>query len=190
MGCNQSSGVQTGQQTAREEQNEQSGGEPAAEPAAEPATEPAAAEPPEHAELAATTEKEEAKTTPKKKGLLKLGGDGENPNAAKEFGVQVNESGAIEISEAEKALEGAPQGELFTVELKTREQLEAFDGSEDMELTGIMPTLTQEDAPWNIQFDSLTTLRRLLVHHVSFSFVQAITPPVSGYILANLLLPL
>ena len=115
-----------------------------------------------------TAEMEPEKEPPaKKKGLLKLGGDGENPDANKDYTVKVKGSGAIELSEEEKALEGAPQGELFTVSLLSRSELTALEDDDlDEALAKTVPILTAEDAAWNVQFDALTTLRRLFIFHV------------------------
>ena len=120
----------------------------------------------------ATAETELEKEPPaKKKGLLKLGGDGENPDTNKDYAVKVKGSGAIELSEEEKALDGAPQGELFTVSLLPRSELEALDDDLDEALAKTVAILTAEDAVWNIQFDALTTLRRLLVFHVGSALI-------------------
>merc|ERR1719313_2185110 len=70
------------------------------------------------------------------------------------------------LSEEEAAMNGAPEGELFTVELLQREQIEPFDSEEEAidtleTLLGDIKTVDQ----WHLQFEILTSIRRLAAHH-------------------------
>mmetsp|Transcript_34612 Transcript_34612/g.78240 ORF Transcript_34612/g.78240 Transcript_34612/m.78240 type:complete len:373 (+) Transcript_34612:89-1207(+) len=89
----------------------------------------------------------------------------------------------IAISEEEKAMNGAPEGELFVVTVLPREEL-ALDstGSPAEELEKVViPALTASsgDTPWNVEFDAITALRRILVHHsavVTSTVIETLIP--------------
>ena len=91
----------------------------------------------------------------------------------KKKGVRAAKSQSLEISEEEKAMNGAPEGELFVVEAVERSALPKFkkgedpetvlelalEGLEEGEETGSPPSVA-----WNVLFDALTALRRIIVH--------------------------
>ena len=70
----------------------------------------------------------------------------------------------MELSAEEKAMNGAPEGELFVVTVLPREALvtgtaEAFSPAEELKKV-VLPHLTASlDTPWNEVFDALTSLR-------------------------------
>ena len=93
--------------------------------------------------------------------LLKQGGDGANPESTKIFDVEVDEKGVIEISAEERALDGAPQTELFTVHLITsRHELpKPTDTSTSL---AALRTAFADNETWNVSFNALTTFRSML----------------------------
>jgi hypothetical protein len=93
-------------------------------------------------------------------------GDEEKAKDEKEVAVVAK---TLEISEEEKAMNGAPEGKLFVVEIIERDQLPKFDSDDAISSTiseSIIPVLTNdEENEWNVEFDALTFMRRVLVHH-------------------------
>ena len=71
-----------------------------------------------------------------------------------------------ELSSEERALDGAPQGELFEAVLLDRSELTAIDELESA-LAVVVPTLAEANltAAWNVEFDAITLLRRLAAFH-------------------------
>ena len=89
----------------------------------------------------------------------------------------------IELSEEEKAMNGAPEGELFQVTVFSRAELNtgtAIDASTELS-TVVVPALTANEEAWNVMFDALTSLRRILVYHpevVTSATIEGLVPGI------------
>jgi len=91
----------------------------------------------------------------------------------------------MELSAEEKAMNGAPEGELFEVTVLPREALETSGNAvspADELRTVVLPALTASlETPWNVVFDALTSLRRILVYHphvVTSNNIEALVPGI------------
>lgn len=96
----------------------------------------------------------------------------------------------VELSEEEAKMNGAPEGQLFTVVLQERDELEPFSaptapatGSEDSKIEPSPASLEANAAmakvmrqlndkggsllAWHLQFEACTNIRRFAVHHPS-----------------------
>jgi len=88
----------------------------------------------------------------------------------------------IELTDEEKAMNGAPEGELFVVQVLPRDQLPCFDvpsilrgraalamlmsQAQDLLSSSVKPTLVEKkgSSAWNVEFEAITSLRRVLLH--------------------------
>ena len=93
-----------------------------------------------------------------------------------------SEAQALQLSEAEKAMNGAPEGELFVVVVLEAIELEPYasDEARDEALNDVVsPALCcgeDKEPAWNVRFNALTSLRRLLVHHCDQPALAAAVP--------------
>ena len=86
---------------------------------------------------------------------------------------------ALELTEEERAMNGAPEGALYVAEILSRDALpklvaanasgQAGEGPEEAVARALAILVPKDegaaDVPWNESFDALTTFRRVLVHH-------------------------
>lgn len=96
--------------------------------------------------------------------------------------------GGVVLSEEERGMNGAPEGELFVKEVLPREQLQVSGNAaatmtpaEELK-TIVLPMLTASlETPWNEVFDAVTTLRRVLVYNpevVNSSAIESLVPGI------------
>ena len=74
------------------------------------------------------------------------------------------------LTSEERALDGAPQGQVFNIVLLDSDQLTPIDGelsAKDVLYEFVIPTLLRSTAniSWNVEFDAITLLRRLIFFH-------------------------
>ena len=101
-----------------------------------------------------------------KKGLLKLDDGGTNPDSETDFKVSRNGS-SISISEEEKALNGAPQGELFVATVVEREAIIAAPDNHTAQetiLTFLETAASGKVFAWYDSFAACDRVRGVAIH--------------------------
>ena len=117
-----------------------------------------------------------AEEQPKKKGLLKRGDDGANPNAASEFSQTLGKDGSIALSAEEMALNGAPQGELFMANVVSREEISPPEGNSEDIVENLLEDLkAKKSFAWHESFKACDSLRSVIIHAPGDNSIDAKT---------------